>query len=284
MKPKNIKPENLKPETLNEKKKQLAKCLKPFGSLLVAFSGGADSSFLLAAAKEALGDNVMAVTMDSAIHPAAEKKEAAEFAKKIGAAHEIISSNEMADPDFIANRADRCYICKKNRFKQIRALADAFNIPHIAHGENMDDLNDFRPGFKASLELNIAAPLIDAGMRKDDIRRLSRQMGLTTWNKPATGCLATRLPCNTPITPAALSMVEQGEAILRAAGFPACRVRHHGQMARIEMAPDEFGKMIEPETAKKTAAAFKKIGYVYISLDLEGYARGRMNRPGPQRP
>jgi len=270
-------------ERLNEKKNQLEKCLKEFGSLLIAFSGGADSAFLLAAARQALGENVMAVTMDSAIHTAAEKKEAAAFAKKIGVRHKIMPSNEMGDPDFLANKADRCYICKKNRFTQIRALAKTLNIPHIAHGENLDDLSDVRPGFKAAQELNIAAPLIEAMMKKEDIRSLSRQMGLETWDKPATGCLATRIPCGTAITPAALSMVEQGEDTLHRAGFTACRVRHHGEMARIEIDPDEFKKILDPKTSKKTAVAFKKIGYVYISLDLEGYAHGGMRQPDPNR-
>jgi pyridinium-3,5-biscarboxylic acid mononucleotide sulfurtransferase len=264
---------------LRDKEKQLFEILENAGSLLVAFSGGADSSFLLAAAARVLKDNAAAVTADSNIHPSGEKERAVRVAKKIGVRHKIIHPDETRLAGFAANPKNRCYICKKNLFKQTRRLAEDLRLAHVAHGANVDDLNDFRPGAKAAEEWGVLSPLVAAGMKKSDIRALSKKMGLETWNKPATGCLATRIPYGTPITREALSMIDRGEAALREAGFEACRARHHGETARIEIDRENFQKMLEPEMSEKITAAFKQIGYSHVSLDLEGRAPGPGRKP-----
>jgi len=267
----------MKAKNLNEKKRRLFARLEEFDSLIVAFSGGTDSSFILAAARKVLKKKALAVTADSEIHSTREKKKAVLFAKEIGARHEVISLNELRLPGFAVNEKDRCYICKKNLFEKIRNFAEKLDITKIAHGANIDDLSDFRPGFKAAEELKIAAPLMEAGMLKDEIRLLSKKMNLKTWNKPAAGCLATRMPYGMKITRAALSMVEASEDVLIGAGFEACRVRHHGETARIEINSENFKKILKPAVAKKISDDLKKIGYLYVTLDLEGYIRGRMN-------
>ncbi|VEN74252.1 conserved hypothetical protein [Candidatus Desulfarcum epimagneticum] len=262
---------------LRKKEKRLFEILERAGSLLVAFSGGADSSFLLAAAARVLKDQTAAVTADSEIHPSGEKERAVRVAKKIGVRHEIIHPAETRLDGFLANPEDRCYLCKKNLFKQTRRLAEDLGMAHVAHGANVDDLSDFRPGARAAGEWGVLSPLADAGLKKSEIRALSKKMGLETWNKPATGCLATRIPYGTPITQKALSMIDRGEAALRAAGFEDCRARHHGETVRIEIGRTCFQRMLEPEMSEKITAAFKKIGYAHVSLDLEGRA------PGPGR-
>ncbi len=262
-------------KTLIEKQQVLLSILKASDSLAVAFSGGADSSFLLATAHQALEENVMAVTAVSPIHSRREKQAAISFAKRLGVRHILIKTDEMNIPDFIANTKDRCYVCKKLMFKEITKAAAAANISHIAHGANMDDLNDFRPGFKAAKEMGVFAPLIDAELSKADIRRLSQEMKLPSWNRPAMACLATRIPYNTPIFQDKLKMIEDAEEYLLSLGISACRVRHHGDIARIEVSPAEFDLILEHH--QPVIEKLKKIGFVHIALDLAGYVQGSMN-------
>ena len=263
---------------LNNKKRRLALTLKELDSLMVAFSGGVDSAFLLAVAHEVLKKNVVAVTAVSEIHPPREKKKAMEFAKNYGIKHIMLQSKEMSVPAFLANSKDRCYVCKKNLFEKLIEIASDIGIKYIAHGANTDDLEDFRPGLTAAQEMGVLAPMIDAGLTKDDIRLLSKEMNLETWNKPALACLATRIPYGTPVTVKALEMVDQAEDVLINLGFNACRVRKHENMARIEVNPKEIETISDKKNREIIVRKLRKIGFSYVTVDLEGYIQGNMNR------
>lgn len=263
---------------LKNKKNRLDLTLKDFDSLMVAFSGGVDSALLLAVAHEALGRKVTAITAISDIHPAKEREAAIEFTKKLDIKHILLKSKEMNHPDFVANRKDRCYICKKILFKDILTIAAQLGIENVAHGANIDDLKDFRPGLKAAHELGVIAPLIEAKLTKDDIRLLSKEIYLTEWNKPAMSCLATRIPYGTPITREALEMVEQAEDVLFGLGFITCRVRLHGNVARIEVNQEDFTKILDERIRQIVVGRFRTIGFCHIAVDLEGYIQGSMNR------
>ena len=264
--------------TLEEKEKKLTDILKGYKSLIIAFSGGVDSTLLLAIAKRTLKDQVVAVTGDSPIHSERERRDAVLLAGKLNVRHIVIPTREMELEAFKKNPIDRCYVCKKNLISRMKQLAGKLEIAHIAHGANLDDLNDYRPGFAAAEEMGVLSPLIEAGFTKADIRALSRQMGLETWDKPAMPCLATRLPYGVPITEKKISQIEMAEKVLFDLGMTHCRVRHHNDLARIEADPGDFGTMVADNTRKKIISAFKEIGYEYISLDLEGYISGSMNR------
>jgi len=263
---------------LKVKKENLVKILSEFDSLIVAFSGGVDSAFLLAVSLEVLKNNLIAVTAKSPIHPVREIEEAAAFTHDFNIKHIVVQSNEMNQSEFLANHEDRCYICKKSLFADILQLASNMGIQKVAHGANMDDLKDFRPGHKASLEMGILSPLVDAGLTKDDIRLISKMMNLKTWNKPSMPCLATRIPYGTPITLKALKMVEKAENIISSLGVTACRVRHHGNIAKIEVNADKLIKLIDEQTRTMLVKKFKEIGFSHITLDLEGYVQGSLNR------
>ncbi|MGB5157467.1 ATP-dependent sacrificial sulfur transferase LarE [Desulfobacterium sp. N47] len=265
-------------ENLEEKKERLVSILKSYNSLAIAFSGGVDSSFLLALAHQVLGKKVIAITAVSPVHPARETEFAKSFAKKRNIKHKIIKSDEMDIAEFTANTRNRCYICKKNLFPRLLECAVKSGIKDLAHGANMDDLDDFRPGFMAASELKIAAPLIDAGFSKQQIRELSKNMNLETWNKPAMACLATRIPYETAITIESLKMIEKAENALIDLGFDSCRVRHHGNLARIEVLPKDFKKILNRENKEAVIKKIKEAGYLYVAMDLEGYIRGSMNR------
>lgn len=256
---------------LNNKKKQLVLILKGLDSLMVAFSGGVDSAFLLIVAHEVLKKNVVAVTAVSQIHPEREKKKAIEFVKNYGIKHIILQSKEMSLPAFVANRKDRCYVCKKNLFEELIKIASNIGIKYIAHGANTDDLEDFRPGHTAAQEMGVLAPMIDAGLTKDDIRLFSKEMNLETWNKPALPCLATRIPYGAPITVKALEMVDQAEDVLLSLGFNACRVRKYENTARIEVNPEEIESISEKKNRETIVGKFRKIGFSHVTVDLEGY-------------
>ncbi len=260
------------------KKKRLLVTLKQFDSLLVAFSGGVDSTFLLAVARESVKKNLVAVTADSPIHPVREKEAAIKIAKDLDIKHILLPSNEINLPDFIANKEDRCYLCKKSLFEALLKLAADMGIQYIAHGANVDDLADFRPGFAAAHEMGIVSPLIDAGLSKNDIRQLSKDMSLPTWNKPPMSCLATRIPYGTPITIKDLDMVQGAENVLLGLGVQSCRVRHHGHVARIEVNPEDFENIVTEKNRMTIVKKFKEIGFTQITLDLEGYVQGSMNR------
>jgi len=265
-------------DSLKTKKERLVSLLKQFEALIVAFSGGVDSTFLLAVAHETLKKNLVALTAESPIHPARENQAAAVFAQNLGVQHIVLQSREMSRPDFIANTKDRCYICKKYLLEDLLKIAKDMGIENVAHGVNVDDLEDFRPGFAAAYEMGIKAPLVDAGLNKDDIRALSKQMNLKTWNKPPMACLATRIPYGTPITEKALNMVDQAELAILSLGFTSCRVRLHGNMARIEVDPVEIERVLEKGNRSAIIGKLRGIGFFYVALDMEGYQQGSMNR------
>ena len=263
---------------LDEKKQKLELSLEQYQSLLVAFSGGADSALLLAVAHDVLKERVLAVTGTSRIHPAGELEGALAFTEKRGIRHITTVSYEMTLPDFIKNTPDRCYICKKSLMAKLKKISAENGISAIAHGANVDDLNDYRPGFRAAQEMGVISPLIDAGMTKSDIRALSRQMKLETWDKPAQPCLATRIPYGVAITEKGLRVIESAEQVLADMGISGHRVRHHGEIARIELPQQFFDILVSAKNRAKVTAALHEIGYLYVCLDLEGYAQGRMNR------
>ena len=261
-----------------KKKKRLIAILKAYESLVVAFSGGVDSTFLLAATQEALGDRVTAVTADSPIHSRREIREALETAKALGVKHIVVPFAEMTAPGFAANPPDRCYSCKQIIFSEIIRIAASMGVERVAHGVNLDDLGDYRPGLKAAEEMGVVAPLADAGLSKADIRVLSRRMGLATWNKPSMACLASRIPYGRPITPGVLKMVEAAEEILQGLGFSGCRVRHHGDVARIEMAARDVSRATRSAVRSQILKGLKDIGFTHVAVDLEGYVQGSLNR------
>jgi pyridinium-3,5-biscarboxylic acid mononucleotide sulfurtransferase len=261
-----------------EKKVGLFNNLKKIPSLLVAFSGGVDSSFLLAVAHEALKDQVIAATADSSTFPYREKEEAIGFAANLGVEHIIFKSDEAAIAEFIANGADRCYFCKMSLSKELIKITADRGIEKIAFAANIDDLGDYRPGIEAAKKMGIISPLIDAGLGKKEIRYLSKEMGLATWDKPAMACLASRIPYGTRITVEMLKTVEYAEDFLFNLGLRQLRVRHHGPVARIETSDMDFNRFFEEEFRIKVIKRFKELGFKYISLDLEGFVSGSMNR------
>jgi len=265
-------------DDLKYKIEHLASAIKAYNSLAIAFSGGTDSTFLLAVAHNVLKKNVIAITAKSQVHPARETDLAMDYTKKHRIEHVIIQSNELKIPEFTANNRNRCYVCKTNLFSMMIKAASKKGIKDLVHGANTDDLKDFRPGFSAASELGITAPMIEAELSKQDIRLLSKKMRLGTWNKPAMACLATRIPYGAPITIESLKMIEEAENALIDLGFTACRVRHHGSFARIELAKKDFKRMINGKMRNSVVGKLKKAGYLHVSMDLEGYIQGSMNR------
>ena len=263
---------------LIEKRDRLLSIVKGYGSLLVAYSGGVDSSFLLAVAHEALKKNLLAVTAASPLHPKWETREATDFANVLGVEHMIIQSRIMQRTDFVSNTKERCYLCKKYLIEELLKISNHRNIQHVAHGANVDDLSDYRPGFVAAQEMGIKAPLVDAGLTKNDIRRLSKQMNLSTWNKPPMACLASRIPYGTPITEKDLKMVNQAEQVMYGLGVIGCRVRIHGKVARIEVDAGDIEKILDQKTRSVIIEKLRKIGFSHVAVDLEGYCQGSMNR------
>lgn len=262
---------------LQDKLKKLEQHIKLMGSLAVAYSGGVDSTFLLSVAHDALKDQVIAVTARSSTYPEREFKEAAEFVRSVGIKHIVIESEELDIEGFTDNPPNRCYLCKYELFSKIKEVAGKHSIRFIAEGSNIDDLGDYRPGMQAIKELGIISPLKDAGLGKDAIRMLSKQMGLPTWDKPAFACLASRFPYGVKITREKLAMVDRAERYLLEFGFKQVRVRYHGDTARIEVAEAERLKFFDLELMDNVYKQFKEIGFAYTSLDLKGYRTGSMN-------
>jgi uncharacterized protein len=247
------------------------------GSLAVAYSGGVDSTFLLKVSHDVLQDRAIAVTARSSTYPEREFKEAAEFTRSAGIKHIVIQSEELEIEGFTNNPPNRCYLCKYELFSKIKEVAEKYHIQSIAEGSNINDLGDYRPGMQAIKELGIISPLKNAGLGKDAIRKLSKQMGLPTWDKPAFACLASRFPYGVKITREKLAMVNKAEQYLLDLGFKQVRVRHHGDTARIEVAEFERLKFFDLELMYNVYKQFKEIGFAYTALDLKGYRTGSMN-------
>jgi pyridinium-3,5-biscarboxylic acid mononucleotide sulfurtransferase len=260
-----------------EKLDVLKENIRNMKSLVVAFSGGADSTFLLKVAYDELKENVLAVTAYSSTYPEREYKEAVSYIEKLGARHMVIVSEELDIDGFSKNPVDRCYYCKKELFSKIRDIAVENGINYIADGSNVDDLRDYRPGMMALQELEVVSPLREAGMDKEDIRLLSKEMKLPTWDKPAFACLSSRFPYGQEITKEKLEMVDKAEQFLLDKGFKQVRVRHHGEIARIEVSAAERSKFFNEEFMDRVYTEFKKIGFSYTALDLKGYRTGSMN-------
>jgi uncharacterized protein len=259
--------------------KELHEIVTKLGSVAVAYSGGTDSSYLLAVCLDVLGaNNVLALTADSPLTPRAELTEARALGVQLGARHLVLPHDDLAEETIVANPPDRCYHCKFSRFSALLKIAHAQGFAHLAHGENADDADDYRPGSQAAEELGIHAPLREAGLTKADVRALSRERGLPTWDKPANACLASRFPYGTRLTTEGLARVEAAEAILRDAwGLRQLRVRDHLPVARIEVPPDEIARLAQPGARVPAAKQLRAIGYRYVTLDLEGYRMGSLN-------
>lgn len=271
------KAESLDPGVLSEKQERLFTAIRGMGRVIVAYSGGTDSAYLAWAANEVLGEHALIVTADSASIPESHKRDAEALARQFGFRHEYIETREFENPDYVANNPDRCFHCKDELFVRLEEVGRARGYEHIVYGVNVDDLGDYRPGQNAAKQHNVNTPLVDAGLKKIEIRALSRMAGLPTWDRPASACLSSRIPYGTPVTVETVKTVEQGEEALKALGFRQFRVRFHGELVRIEIARDEMERALTMDMAARIAAIFKPLGFHYVTLDLEGYRQGSMN-------
>jgi uncharacterized protein len=259
------------------KQEKLTADLRRLDSLLVAFSGGADSAFLAWAAHQALGEGALAITALSASFSRHDREQAQAFIAATGLRHEFITTHELENPLYVANNADRCYHCKDELFDQMDELALARRVTAVAYGINADDTRDFRPGHRAAHEHHVLAPLLDAELHKAEIRFLSQRAGLPTWNRPASACLSSRVPYGTSVTAELLEKIDRAEAVLRALEFRQFRVRAHGELARIEIATDELARGFEPDVSRKISEGVKAAGFAFVTVDLEGYRQGSLN-------
>ena len=267
----------LDPVVLQRKEEKLFSILAGMGRAIVAYSGGTDSAYLMWAAARVLGENAVAITADSASIPESHKKDAEEFARRNGFRHEYVLTYEFDNPDYVKNGPDRCFHCKDELFSRLDQVGAERGIANILYGVNKDDLGDYRPGQNAAKIHEVKAPLVEADLTKAEIRELSRVAGLQTWDRPASACLSSRIPYGTPVTPQTVKTVEVGEEAIKALGFRQFRVRFHGELVRIEVAKEEMEKALTAEMARAFTAIFKPLGFLYVTLDLEGYRQGSMN-------
>jgi pyridinium-3,5-biscarboxylic acid mononucleotide sulfurtransferase len=266
-------------DPVTRKYEKLKALLTGMHRVLIAFSGGVDSTLLLKVAVDALGENALAATAISETTSRHERRDAVRLAKRMGVTHLLVESQELQMPEFINNPADKCYICKKHRFSAMKALAEKNGCFYVLDGSNLDDQRDFRPGIRALEELGVRSPLFETKMTKSDIRRLSQKLGLPTWKKPSFACLASRIPYNHRITPKKLQQVDAGEDFLRELDFsPQLRVRHYGDTVRLEIAPDDIQELASAILRERIVDYFKGLGFAFVTLDLEGYTMGSLNR------
>jgi uncharacterized protein len=265
-----------------QKETSLLARLSEAGSLIVALSGGADSAYLSWAAQRALGERALSVTALSPSFSAHDRSAVDQLVREFQIHHEFIETHEVENPAYRANAADRCFYCKDELFSVLDAIAQERGFTATAYGVNADDTLDFRPGHRAAKEHRVLAPLLDVGLRKSEIRQLSQRAGLPTWDRPASACLASRVPYGTEVTPERLTMIERGEAALRELGFRQFRVRLHDKLARVEIAPEEMDRAFSRETSAAISLALKRAGFTYVALDLEGYRQGSLNEALPQ--
>ncbi len=267
---------------LEQKLQNLQNILLQYHSAVIAFSGGVDSSLLFKVAVKVLGENVLAVTADSETYPSFELAQAKELAQTINGRLEIIQTAELANPVYAQNPPNRCYYCKQELFGKLLALAQERGYAYVLDGANADDGGDYRPGLQAGKELGIKSPLKEAGLTKADIRTLARQMGLSNWDKPSFACLSSRFPYGQAITAQKLHQVAEAEALLRNLAFRQFRVRHHGEIARIEVDVDALTKLVEPTTRQTIVEALQTLGFAYVTIDLAGFRSGSMNEVLPE--
>jgi pyridinium-3,5-biscarboxylic acid mononucleotide sulfurtransferase len=262
---------------LERKRETLYSRLRSTGRLMVAYSGGTDSAYLAFAAHQVLGADMLAVIADSPSLSRAHLRDAVDFAESRGIPLRVIDTSELEDPNYVRNDSSRCFHCKDELFKVMADAGGPLQFASVAYGMNVDDIGEFRPGQKAAAQHHVLAPLADAGLSKEEIRTLARQEGLRIWDKPASACLSSRIAYGLPVTRETLDSIEKGEEVLFAMGFHQFRVRHHGELVRIEIAREELARMLSLSMFEQASAALKKIGYKYVTLDLEGYRSGSMN-------
>jgi pyridinium-3,5-biscarboxylic acid mononucleotide sulfurtransferase len=262
---------------LESKERRLREELAKVASLVVAYSGGVDSAYLAYAAHQVLGEKMLAVTALSASYSERDRKEAEAVVARFKLPHEFIETDELANPAYRANNPDRCYFCKDELFDKLDDLVARRGFSAVAYGVNVDDQGDWRPGQRAAREHKVLAPLLDAGLTKTEIRELARRAQVPVWNRPASACLSSRIAYGIEVTPERLAVIEKGEEALRALGFRQFRVRHHGNLVRIEIAPEELPGAMSPEMAAKFIAIFKPLGFSFVTLDLQGYRSGSLN-------
>jgi uncharacterized protein len=262
---------------IEERLERLRGIFRPMRSVLVAFSGGVDSTFVLKVAHDTIGDRVIALTTTSPTMPDDDRRTALEMAAAIGARHLVIESNELEIPGYAANPIDRCYLCKGNLFTVCAAKAGELGIDEIVDGLNLDDLRDYRPGIRAATERRVRHPLVEAELTKTDVRELSRALGLPTWDRPASPCLSSRFPYGSRITPEGLRQVEEGERVLHRMGFQVARVRHHGEIARLEVESGEVQRLLSEPVRAEVDRELKRLGFRFVTVDLKGFRSGSLN-------